>query len=625
MKLNKKQKRKLVRIIISALLLLSGLMLTSVLEIKGIYSLLFVLPSYIVAGWDVALAAVREITRGRFFGEELLMTLSGVGALRIGEWAEGVAIMLFFQVGALFESYASSSAKNAIKALAKLCPDKATVIRDGESLTVDIEDVAVGESVIVMSGEKVPLDGVIINGGANFSTAQMTGESLPVYLTEGDTVMGGFISTDSRVIIRVTKKHNESGSARIIALMEEASLKKSKNEDFVAKFAVVYTPIVVFAAIIIAFVPPIFFGNLSSFVHKGLTFLVVSCPCALVISVPLTYFSAVGSAARKGIIFKSNLALETLAGARICAFDKTGTLTDGVFGVDSVLREDDVSEKYLFKLASSLEAHSNHPIAVAIRNEYSKNTDGELFSCEDVREIKGLGTQAVLDGEEVLCGSLKLLLQRSVIIPEYVVSESEMTAVYISRNGRFLGAIFLSDKIKESSYSAIESLKRMNIKSVMLTGDSDKVARRVSERLSFDGVHSSLLPDEKVAYAERLKSEGTLVYTGDGLNDAPIIAVSDVGIAMGAMGSDISVEAADAVIVDDNPTKIPYAIALAKYSDRIVKQNVIFALTVKFGVLAVGAITHLSLWWAVFADVGVSVIAILNAMRTRRFRYIDKK
>lgn len=614
MKLNRKQKKKLFRILLALLFFAVAICIDSLVSLPWYASLLLFVPSYLTVGLSVLISAVSEIGRGRVFSETFLMALATLGAFAISEYAEATMVMVFFSVGELFESCAASGARNAIKKLAVSCPDTVSVIRGGEMLRLPVEEIEVGECVCLVAGERASLDAVITEGGAFFDTSMMTGESMPVYLEKGDTVIGGYMCTDAPCTLSVIRKSSESGSARIISLMEDAATKKASIEGFISRFSLYYTPIVVLLAVAIAFLPPILWSlDIADFVYRALSFLVVSCPCALVISVPLTYFCAVGRAASLGIIFKSNNALEKLSRTRVCALDKTGTLTNGEFIIEDIHPIASDKEE-LLKIAASLECFSSHPLARAVM----RSAEGiPLYTVTDVKEKRGKGISGVISGKRAVCGSAAYALEDICDADSSLDSSALSSAVFVVYDGVYLGYISLCDSIKKGARKIASELSKMKIDCIMLTGDNENAARAVAEELGIKSFRAGLLPEDKLIAAEELREKGVLLYAGDGINDAPIMALSDVGMAMGGIGSDIVTEAADAVISDDDPEKIVFSVRLAKKADRIVKQNVIFAIGVKVAVLILSSLGIAGLPLAIFADVGVSVIAILNSIRVR--------
>ncbi len=617
-KLSKRQKRTLLRILgAGGLLLLFGILLL-LDRLPGAWYFrlgLFMLP-YLLVGYDVLHGAVRGVLNGQLLDENFLMAIATVGALAIGEYPEAVFVMLFYQIGELFQSVAVGKSRRSIAALMDIRPDEARVERNGELLTVSPEEVAVGEIIVIRPGEKLPLDGEIIEGSGSLNTLSLTGEAMPRSVSVGDEVLSGCVSVDGYLRIRVKSAFGESTVCKILELVENSRLVKSKAENAVTKFAHWYTPSVVIAAVLLAIVPSILWGDWQGRLSSALIFLVVSCPCALVISVPLTYFGGLGCASRHGILVKGANRLELLARADTVVFDKTGTLTEGRFSVQGVYPAEGVDPERLLCLCASAENGSNHPIARALREAFR----GEPLACGELREIPGMGISAVLNGQHVLVGSERLMMSEG-ILP--VISDKMGTVVFAAENGRFLGSVVIADSIKKNARRAACAIKDCGVrKTVMLTGDRPEAAAAVAKALSMDAYYAGLLPADKVAHVERLlqEAEGALAFAGDGVNDAPVLARADVGIAMGAIGSDAAIEAADVVLMDDDPIKIAHAIRISRFTGRIVWENIVFALSVKAVFLVLGAFGLANMWAATFADVGVAVIAILNAMRTLRYK-----
>ncbi len=612
--LTKKQKNMLGRIGASALLLLAAFLL----PLQGVPRLIAFLLPYAVIGWDVLWKAVRNIAHGQVFDENFLMALATVGAFFTGEFPEGVAVMLFYQVGELFQSYAVGRSRKSIASLMDIRPDYANIERDGQLKQVDPGEVAVGDVIVVKAGEKVPLDGVILEGASSLDTAALTGESLPRDVEPGDDVISGCINQSGLLRVRVTKAFGESTVARILNLVENSSSKKAKAENFITKFARYYTPCVVIGALLLAVLPPLFFGGAwNDWIHRALIFLVISCPCALVISVPLSFFGGIGGASKCGILVKGGNYMEVLAGTDIVVFDKTGTLTKGVFNVTAI-HPDTVSEAQLLELAALAESYSDHPISRSLKEAYNREID--TGRARDVEELAGRGVRAVIDGKSVCVGNDTFMDELGV---KWHPCHHIGTTVHVEVDGLYAGHIVISDEIKADAADAIGLLRQQGVrKTVMLTGDAKAVGESVAQQLGIDEVYTQLLPADKVARVEELlENKGPkekLAFVGDGINDAPVLSRADIGIAMGAMGSDAAIEAADVVLMDDKPSKIATAIEIAKKTLRIVRQNIVFALAVKALVLALGAFGLANMWEAVFADVGVSVIAILNAMRALR-------
>ena len=601
----------LVRIIAAAVLLAAGYLIPA----QGWVRLVVFLVPYAVIGWDILWKAVRNISHGQVFDENFLMALATVGAFFTGEFPEAVAVMLFYQIGELFQSYAVGKSRQSIASLMDIRPDYANLERDGKTEQVDPEEVAVGDVILVKPGEKIPLDGVVLEGDSMVNTSALTGESVPREAYPGSDVISGCINQNGLLRIRVTKEFGESTVAKILDLVENSSSKKAKAENFITKFARWYTPAVVIAAVLLAVVPPLILqGGWNDWIHRALIFLVISCPCALVISVPLSFFGGIGGASRNGILVKGGNYLESLAHAETVVFDKTGTLTRGVFNVTAI-HPNSFSEADLLELAALAESYSDHPISRSIREAYGKDPD--LSRVTDVEELSGRGVRVRIDGKTVCAGNDKLMEETGV---QWHPCHRVGTTVHIAVDGEYAGHIVISDEVKPDAAQAVSALKQQGIsRTVMLTGDAKAVGESVAKELGLDEVHTELLPADKVDCVERLlkqkSAKGTLVFVGDGINDAPVLSRADIGIAMGAMGSDAAIEAADIVLMDDKPSKIADAIRIARKTLRIVTQNIVFALAVKGIVLLLGALGLANMWEAVFADVGVSVIAILNAMR----------
>lgn len=570
---------------------------------------------YVLIGWDIVYKALRNIRNGQVFDENFLMTVATFGAFGIGEYSEAVAVMLFYQVGELFQSYAVNRSRQSITELMDICPEYANIEEDGQLKQVDPDDVQVGDIIVVKAGERIPLDGKVVFGDSMVDTSALTGESVPRKASVGDDVISGCVNGNGLLRVQVTKEFDDSTVAKILELVENASSKKAQVENFITRFARYYTPVVVVGAVILAVLPPLVFGqSWAEWVRRACTFLVISCPCALVISVPMSFFSGIGAASRRGVLIKGSNYLEALSEMNTIVFDKTGTLTKGEFKVTEIHAAVGTQES-LLELAALAESYSDHPISRSIKEACGHALDMNRVS--DTEEISGHGVKAVIDGHVVLAGNSKLMKEMKV---EYTESPSIGTAVYIAMDGTFYGSIIISDTIKEEAYEAIRSLKRVGVKrTVMLTGDKKEVGEAVAARLGLDEVHAELLPDGKVAKVEKLlaelKGKDKLAFVGDGINDAPVLSRADIGIAMGSMGSDAAIEAADIVLMDDDPSKIADVVRISRKTMTIVKQNIIFALGVKAIVLLMGAFGMANMWEAVFADVGVSVIAIINAMR----------
>jgi len=613
--MSKKEKKLLWRILIA------GVMFTILfpLHLKEVLpeypELILFLIAYLIIGIDILEKAVRNITRGQVFDENFLMAIATIGAFCLGEYAEGVAVMLFYQVGELFQSYAVSKSRRSIADLMDIRPDYANVMRDGSLVQVDPEEVQVGNIIIVKPGERIPLDGIIEEGSSSLDTAALTGESVPREVGAGENVISGCINQTGRLTIRVSKEFGESTVAKILELVENASDKKSKSENFITRFARYYTPLVVIAAAILAILPPLITGqSFNIWIQRALTFLVISCPCALVISVPLSFFGGIGGASKSGVLVKGSNYLEALANTEIVVFDKTGTLTKGNFVVSEIYSKQ-MSKQELIRLAAYAEDYSSHPIAISIKKAFGKNVDNSQI--KDTTEVAGQGVRAVINGKIILAGNTRLMNTNHIT---YDDNTSAGTVVHLAVDGEYAGYIRIEDEIKPDSRQAILDLKAAGIKqTVMLTGDSDAVGKKVAAALNLDKAYTELLPADKVEQLEKLmhqkSQKGMLAFVGDGINDAPVLARADIGIAMGGLGSDAAIEAADVVIMTDEPSKIATVMKISKKTLRIVRQNIIFALGVKGIVLILGALGFATMWAAVFADVGVSVIAIINAMR----------
>lgn len=617
--MTRKQKHLLTRILIAILLFLSG----NLLPVPETVQMGIFLICYVVVGWDIIWKAVTNILQGQVFDENFLMTIATIGALILGEHSEGVAVMLFYQIGEWFQSYAVSKSRKSIASLMDIRPAYANVEKDGKLIQVDPEDVMIGDIIVVKPGERVPLDGMIVKGISALDTSALTGESMPREAEPGMEIISGCINQSGILTIRTTKEFGESTVAKILDLVENASDKKGQTENFITRFARYYTPIVVFAALALAILPPLITGQpFSTWIYRALTFLVISCPCALVISIPLSFFGGIGGASKIGVLVKGSNYLEALAQAEIVVFDKTGTLTKGSFAV-SEIQTNNVNRQKLLELAAYAESYSNHPISLSIQKSYGKKIDKKRIS--DVQEIAGHGIRAVIDRKVVLAGNAKLMDVNGI---SYTPSSAVGTTVYIACDGIYAGCIMIEDEIKADSSAAIQALKSAGIrKTVMLTGDADAVGKKVASRLALDKVYTELLPADKVDRVEELLSQksekGKLIFVGDGINDAPVLARADVGIAMGGLGSDAAIEAADVVLMTDEPSKIASVMKIARKTIHIANQNIVFALGIKLLVLILGALGYANMWAAVFADVGVSIIAILNAVRAMRVKQFD--
>lgn len=617
-------KRNIIRILISIVLLIVAVIITELIpDLSPNIQLLLFVVSYVVIGHDVIKQAGQNIIHGQVFDENFLMTIATFGAFVVGEYPEAVFVMIFYQVGELFQSYAVNKSRKSITDLMDIRPDSATVIRDGAYLTVDPEQVEIGEVIFVRPGEKIPLDGIVLKGNTTLDTKALTGESVPREVLTGDEIISGCVNITSAIEITVTKAFGESTVSKILDLVENASSKKAQTENFITRFAVYYTPIVVVAAVLISIIPPMLFqGEWYDWMYRGLSFLVVSCPCALVISVPLSFFGGLGGAGRKGILVKGSNYLEALAKTEIVVFDKTGTLTKGTFEVSDVVinEKSGLDKEGLLELAAHVESHSNHPISRSLLRAYGKEISQERIG--KISELAGMGIVGEIDGTMILAGNHKLMEQEKISF--FDVAEIG-TVIHIARGNEYLGYILVSDEVKEDAKRAISELEKMNISQVvMLTGDREETAEHVARSLGIKKVFSHLLPIDKVERMEVLLQEkgdkGKLVFVGDGMNDAPVLARADIGVAMGGLGSDAAIEAADIVIMTDEPSKLGVAINISKKTLQIVKQNIVFALSVKAIVLILAAIGFASMWAAVFADVGVAFLAILNAMRAMYYK-----
>lgn len=605
-------KKRLWRIIIAALVFIVALLINN---IEWLQIAMFVI-SYIIAGGDIVKRAVTNILRGKVFDENFLMSVATIGAFLIGEYPEGIAVMLFYQVGELFQSYAVDKSRRSIADAMDIRPDYANVKRGDEVIKVDPDEVQIGDIIVIKPGERVPLDGKVIEGNSMVDTSALTGESVPREVEVGHEILSGCINVNGVITAEVTKEYGESTVSKILDLVENASSKKSQSEQFITKFARYYTPIVVIIAVFLATIPPLVIdgATFSDWIYRALTFLVVSCPCALVVSIPLSFFGGIGGASRKGILVKGSNYLEALAEAEIIVFDKTGTLTKGVFNVQEIHPEG-ITKEELLELTSYAESYSNHPISNSLKQAYGKEIDNGRIS--DVEEISGHGVIAAVDGKKVAAGNIKLM--KKLNIPCYE-GEAVGTVVHVGIDDKYAGYIVIADEVKEDSARAIKELKEAKIKqTVMLTGDTKNVASKVAKQLGLDKVYSELLPGDKVEKVEELlaqkSAKGKLAFVGDGINDAPVLARADVGIAMGGLGSDAAIEAADIVIMTDEPSKIATAIKVSKKTLRIARQNTVFSIGIKIIVLILSAFGIATMWAAIFADVGVTIIAVLNAFR----------
>ncbi|MGY3756018.1 heavy metal translocating P-type ATPase [Helcococcus kunzii] len=606
-------KKRLWRIIIGAAVLATAVLLN--LNNEWLQIALFII-SYIIVGGDVVKRAVKNIFKGQVFDENFLMSIATIGAFFIGEYPEGIAVMLFYQVGELFQSYAVGKSRKSIASLMDIRPDYANVKKGDELVKVDPDEVQIGDIIVIKAGEKIPLDGKVIEGSSMIDTSALTGESVPREVEVGSDILSGCININGVITAEVTKEFGESTVSKILDLVENASSKKSNSEQFITKFARYYTPVVVIIAVFLAIIPPLVIdgATFSDWIYRALAFLVVSCPCALVISIPLSFFGGIGGASKKGVLVKGSNYLEALAETEIVVFDKTGTLTKGVFNVQEIHPEG-VSKEELLELTAHAESYSNHPISLSLKRAYSKEIDNGRIS--DVEEISGHGVIATVDGKKVMAGNIKLM--KMMDIP-YFKGELIGTIVHVAVNNKYIGYIVIADEVKEDSAQAIKELKAASIKqTVMLTGDNKSIGSKVAKELGLDKVYAELLPADKVEKLEELFSQkskkGKLAFVGDGINDAPVLARADIGIAMGGLGSDAAIEAADVVIMTDEPSKIATAMKISKKTLKIAHQNIVFAIGIKIIVLILSAFGIATMWAAIFADVGVTIIAVLNAFR----------
>ena len=619
--MTKKMKKKLIFILVALVLFVGALLCPAGLqeELPILQTILFVL-AYLLVGFEVLKKAFHNLLKGHVFDENFLMSVATLGAFGIGELEEAVAVMLFYQVGEFFQSYAVDKSRKSVAALMDIRPDYANVYRNGEIVKVNPDDVNIGEMILVKPGEKVPLDCTVVAGDGMLNTLALTGEATPRHVGENDSVLSGSISIDGTLKLKVDKEFGESTVSKILELVENASSRKSKSENFISKFARYYTPIVVGIAVLLAFVPPLFLGwnTFSTWIYRALSFLVVSCPCALVISIPLSFFAGIGASAKCGILIKGSNYLEALSKTKMIVCDKTGTLTEGVFQVQEV---DAIgySDAELLKFAAYAEYYSNHPISLSLRNAYGKDIDEALITKN--KEFSGKGVESIVYGKKVLVGNEKLMTEKKISITK---NEKMGTIVYVAIDGKFAGSIVIADKIKEDAYVAMKRFRDYSIDVVMLTGDRENISQSVANELGITRYHSELLPQQKVELTQKYMNEKEedekLVFIGDGINDAPVLAYADIGCSMGGLGSDAAIEAADVVIMTDQPSLVADAISISRKTMRIVKENIVFAIAVKVLVLLLSAIGVASMWAAVFADVGVSVIAILNALRILRIK-----
>lgn len=640
--MTKKQKKSLKKILTAVAIFIPACIISYLLPefpLKRWISLLLFLTSYFIAGGDIVRKALLGIKNGQVFDENFLMSLATVGAFFVGEYPEGVLVMILFQIGELFQSYAVGKSRKSIASLMQIRPDSANLLANGKVTEVSPEKVSVGDFILVKPGEKIPLDGTITEGTSSLDTAALTGEALPKEVAAGDSAISGCINLRGTLTIQVTKSFGESTVSKILDMVENASARKAKAENFISKFARYYTPVVVILAVLLAFVPPIVLGSgFSEWIYRALNFLVVSCPCALVISVPLGFFGGIGGAAKQGILMKGSNYLEILSKTDTFVFDKTGTLTKGNFKV-TALTPVGISEAELLKYTALAESHSSHPIAVSIVEEFeARKADGAspaatensssrdmTLSLSHVEELAGFGVRALVENKEVFAGNLRLMKEKSIAVPDEFTALTVGTAVYVAIDGSFAGTICVEDELKPDTVSAVSTLKSYGIrKLVMLTGDKKAAGEAIAKKIGLSDVHTELLPADKVTHLETLLKDQpagrTLAYVGDGINDAPVLSRADIGIAMGGLGSDAAIEAADIVIMTDEPGKLPTAIRIAKGTMAIVRQNIVFALGIKVLVLLLSALGYSNMWWAIFADVGVCVIAVLNSMRALRLK-----
>ena len=603
--------KNLMRIFLSILILLIAIFY----EFSGVTRLFLFIAAYLTAGYEVLLTAIKNIVGGEIFDENFLMSIATLGAIAIGEYPEAVMVMILYQIGEYFQDIAVTKSRKSIKDLMDIKPEYANIEYDGKLIQKSPHDINIDEIIIVKAGEKIPLDGVITEGTAVVDCSALTGESVPKELQEGDNAISGCINTNGLIKIKVTKKYSDSTVSKILELVEHAGSKKAKTEKFITKFAKYYTPIVVITAVLLGFIPPLLTGtSFNIWIERALTFLVISCPCALVISVPLGFFAGIGAASKQGILIKGSNYLEALANPYTVAFDKTGTLTEGTFKVSKFIPVNGHSENELLEATALAEAYSNHPIALSIKNAYNKKI--EYNSITNVKEFAGNGVQAEINGNNILVGNKKLMDKFNI---ECKGTAEDGTIIYTAKNNEFMGYIIITDNIKQDSYQAIKELKKIVKNVVMLTGDSVNSAKSIGTKLGITEIYAQLLPGDKVEKIEEIilsKPNGkSVIFTGDGINDAPVLTRADIGVSMGALGSDAAIEAADIVIMDDNPSKIIIAINIAKRTLKIVKQNIIFAIGIKVLFLILGAFGLMSMWGAVFADVGVTLLAVLNSLR----------
>ena len=613
---NDEDKKRTIRLAVGAVVYAIGMALTVFAKLPTLAELAFLIVAYVILGWDVVWQAVKNITRGQVFDEHFLMSVSTIGAFAIGEYPEAVAVMLFYQVGEFFQSLAVKRSRKSISDLMDICPDSATVKRNGVLQVVSPESVAVGEIIVVKPGEKIPLDGIVVDGESMLDTKALTGESVPRSIRKGDEALSGCINQSGLLTLKVTKSFGESTVSKITDLVENASARKAPTENFITTFARYYTPVVVGMAAVLAIIPPLVLGGgWSEWLRRGFVFLIVSCPCALVISIPLTFFGGIGAASKRGVLVKGSNYLEALNKVSVVVFDKTGTLTKGVFEVANIIPAAGYQKEQVLEYAAQAESYSNHPIAKSILATYGKPIDQKQFS--GFEEISGHGISVMVQGKKVLAGNSKLMESEKIA---YAACDAAGTKFYVAADGSYVGCILIADEVKPDSKCAIAELKKIGVeKTVMLTGDDERIGKSVADELGLDAYYAQLLPDQKVEKLEMLdkqKRQGSKrAFVGDGINDAPVLARADVGIAMGGLGSDAAIEAADVVLMTDEPSKLVEAIDVAKATKRIVMQNIVIALGIKSVFLVLGALGMAGMWEAVFGDVGVTIIAVLNAMR----------
>ncbi|HLR33755.1 MAG TPA: heavy metal translocating P-type ATPase [Tissierellales bacterium] len=610
------KKENVVKIIVASILFAIPL----IFKMEGISKFILFFASYLIVGGEILLRAANNIVKGQVFDENFLMAIATIGAFIIGEYPEGVAVMLFYQIGELFQDLAVNNSRKSIKSLLDIRPDYANLMKGEDLVKVDPNEVEIGDYIIVRPGEKIPLDGIVTEGNSFVDTSNITGESVPRPVGKGDTVLSGFVNTNGLLTVEVNKKFGESTVSKILDLVENASSKKAPTENFITKFARYYTPVVVFSAIFIAFIPPLILKQeLSHWVYRALIFLVISCPCALVISIPLGFFGGIGGASKTGILIKGGNYLEALNEVDTMVFDKTGTLTKGVFKVSEIESYEGYTKDEVLEIAAYGEVFSNHPIGKSIVEAYGKEIDKNRI--EDYKEIAGKGIEVIIDGNKVLLGNRKLLKDNKISFTE---KDTYGTVAYIARNNQYIGNVIISDEIKAGAEDTISELKKLGVKTVMLSGDNKQVVEKVGEALGIDSIYGELLPQDKVSIFESIITEktgkGKVAFVGDGVNDAPVLARADIGIAMGGLGSDAAIEASDVVIMTDSINKLTTGLKISNKTKKIVTQNIVFALGIKLIVLALGAFGKATMWEAVFADVGVSVIAIMNSMRALKIK-----